>query len=88
MFDYVETPVVVDDDMESPKPPLDQLQSNDSLPPIMMNSEPQQNELNELENFDVDLQMDEQSPEYGGDVINPMEDAAYFQGSFYAENPD
>ena len=38
----------------------------------------QPNELNELENLDVDLQLDDNSPELGGDVINPMEDAAYF----------
>lgn len=45
--------------------------------------------FNELENLEAEFQVGDHSHDLGGDdIINPMEDAAYYQGSFLVEHPE
>lgn len=84
VFEYKETAVEVveEDAVDLPKAPLEQLQSTDSQPMAQF-----PNQLNELEGLEVDFPMEDPSQDYGGDdIINPMEDAAYYQGSFVVDN--
>ena len=51
--------------------------------------------VNELENLEIEFQMNDNTNDLrgtdvliGDDIINPMEDAAHYQGSFQNDNVD